>query len=150
MREIVRDPIWVKLATDRGDEAVHDPELFDRVAATIWGRFDAFCSSSPIVRRKFSAAMRQDFATTTGFDVTVYVQHNVARRHALNVFIREKPHVIVIDGRFFTVTFLSVLEMRIDELTPNEVAAVLNGFLKPRSLFATVVMWWRRTVSRFG
>jgi hypothetical protein len=150
MREIVRGPIWAKPATDRGNEAFDDAQLFDRVAAAVWGEFDAFCLSSPIVRRKFSAAMRQDINTTDEFDVTAYVQHNAARRHALNAFIREKPHVIVIDDRFFTVTFLSALEMRIDELTATEVADVLNDFLKPRGLIATVLMWWRRNASRFA
>lgn len=149
MHEVVRDAVWKDLAATRDERAIYDPELYQKVFEKHYlDAFETFCAQPEVADGPFAAAVRRSFDTPAGFDANEYARHCTARRHVLNQFIRQKPYVVVVDDRFFTLTFFSEVEVRIDELTSNDVAEALNDLLRPRSLVATVRAWFSRRSGR--
>ena len=121
-----------------GRSAICDAPLYNRVLKThCWDAFEAFCAEHSAER-----GGRQAEDPSAEFDSHRYVRQMIARRKMLNAFIRVKPHVVVADERFFTITFLSEIDVAVHELTAIEVAEAVNEFMRPRGLYATVRAWF--------
>ena len=137
MRQIVPDEMEERAAILRGERAVFDLDLYNRIFQIHYlDAFHAWCKERHL-----------DFSTEnpegTEFDAAAYVKKNLARRNGLNRFIKGKPFIIVLDDRFFIITFLSEIELRIDELTPQEIADMVNVLREHQGFFATIKSWFR-------
>ena len=137
MRQIVPEEVWEELVRDRGQTAVTDARLYNEIFRKHYiDSFNEFCGRTGLALLVAPTAGKE-------IDVSRYVRKQVLRREALNLFILQKPHTITHEGRCFIITFLSEIEIRIDELTLADLADFANVILGQPSTLAKLRVWYR-------
>jgi hypothetical protein len=126
------------LARDRGETAVTDLRLYNEIFQRHYIQaFNEFCSHHGFELLVAPMEGKE-------LDVSKYVRKQILRREALNLFILQKPHVVTHEERCFIITFLSEIEIRIDEFTVAELAEFANTVLVgQRSALARLKVWHR-------
>lgn len=137
MRQIVDERIWKDQAIARGEEAVFDRDLYQRVHRHLWELFKKFCEERRL------PGFPPTPATGGTFDADAYARQTSRFQSAFQRFLREKPSVLVLDDRFFVLTYLAELAFRVDELTAQEVADALNSELRRKGIVNRIKGWFR-------
>lgn len=138
LREIVPEAVWRELATDQGRDAVLDRRLYNRIFRSCFlEQFEQFCCENNL-----PCGLKQEAGPA--FDARAYARDMAARRDSITQWVRQKPHVVILDGRFFSFELLSESEIRVFEFEPEEVAETMNEMMRKKSLRQKIADLFRR------
>jgi hypothetical protein len=127
------------LARDQGEDAVTDARLYNDLIQEHYIRpFGEFCSECGF-------GLLVTPLNGADPDWSRYVRQQVLRREALNLFIRQMPHVVIHEKRCFRIRFPEEPYTRIDEFTTAELAEFANAVPGRKESTSEKLQTWYRT-----